>query len=103
MVHALGKIAPAAAGTPQQISTSDIPAHSIRFQIDPAAAGNVFICDRSNAVKATRVGVLAVLVPNKVYEVEFADESSPNNFALKGFWVDADTNDEGAIVSYTTH
>jgi len=61
MWHSLGKITVAAAGTPVQVTTPRYPCQTMFFQQVQGNTGKLYICDRADAVKATMVGVLAVI------------------------------------------
>ena len=106
----LGRVNIAAAGTPIVLTTGlSLPADGLRcqsFQIqaDPANTAIVYI-GTSALVKATRVGVLAILpkpaaadtgpFPSQTFSVPF----SANALDINRIYIDGATND-GVIVSY---
>lgn len=105
----LGRITVATSGTPVRATVNEgnpaarHAAHSILFERDVTTeTGKVYILDREDAVIATRVGVLAVLaIPtdNLLPSFSLTVTSSPNGFDTADFWVDADNDGEGCIVS----
>lgn len=101
--YSLGKIAPVTAGTPVQ-ATADgtIRVARVRFQ---AVAGNtgVAFVGVSGLVKATLVGAIASLaIPGSGQPpaVEIHSGDGTNALQLSDYWVDANVNAEGVVVSY---
>ncbi len=103
-----GAVIVASAGTPvvatqnQLVTTTRCAAHSILFQQIAGNTGKIYICDRSNAVKATLVGVLVVLpIPttNFLPSASATVTYSPSAFDLSNYYVDADVSNEGCLIS----
>jgi hypothetical protein len=101
----LGKIAPAAAGTPKPISVAAPSlagrAHRIFFAQLPGQTGAVYI-GRLGMVKGTLAGVIRVfaiptatgLLDHFAITCESGEQIEPSEYC-----VDADVNNEGALVS----
>jgi hypothetical protein len=102
-VKSLGKITVTTGGTPVQVSTTRVGANSIMFQQIPGNTGKMYIGD-STLVKATLVGVHAVLpIPttNILPSYTATIVEAPAGLNAAEFWVDAEVNGEGVLVSYT--
>ncbi len=103
-----GIVTVASAGTPvvatqnQSPTTTRCAAHSILFQQVSGNTGKIYICDRASAVKATGVGVLAVLsIPttNFLPSASATVTYSPSAFDLSNYYIDADVSNEGCLIS----
>ncbi len=99
----LGKVAPATAGTPKQITTdTTIKANRIVFAQIPATTGKAFV-GVSGLNRSTLAGALRAFLPPGAsgftddFEVE---AESGNALTVADYYVDADNNNEGVIVSY---
>lgn len=92
-------------GTPVQLSTTSIPCDKVNLEPMKASAaantGNIYV-GLSTMVKATLVGVLYVLAPGQPAttveppggeRLELQDDVS-------NYWIDADTANDGVLVSY---
>ena len=109
-VTPLGYVKVAAAGTPVQVTSglaqpsNRIAGQTLMVQAIPGNSGKIFL-GFANMVKATGVGVLAVLpIPtlNILPSTQISLPMLPAGLNIADFYLDADVNGEGAIVSYTT-
>jgi len=101
--NSLGKITVTTGGTPVRVTANHIGVNSIAFQQLAAQTGKIFI-GTATLNKGTLVGVLAVLaVPtaNILPSASFTIVNAPAGLDARDFWVDADVNGEGVLVSYT--
>jgi hypothetical protein len=112
MIQALGKITVPTPGTPVQV-TINLPdegnpaippytrCHGILVQALPTNGGNVYV--GTSAMDAVALsGVFAILgVPTANFLPTFsaALTITPNGLMASDFYLDADVNDEGAIVT----
>jgi hypothetical protein len=108
MWHSLGKVTVTNAGTPVQATQNQtnpaarFPCQSVVFEVWPANLGKIYICDRANAVKATGVGVLAILAApsaNNYPSAGVGVPSAPAALNAGDLWIDADNSGEGVLVS----
>lgn len=112
MVRSLGYVSVAAAGTPVRATNNEtdpaarIGAQAVLFQALPANAGPIYI-GLAGMDKTTGVGVLAILPgPTDPATGPFpsfspAQPLSAAAFNMADFYVDADNNDDGVVISYT--
>jgi hypothetical protein len=108
-VISLGKVTVASAGTPVNITVNftdlDTREHhrakAIQIQALPGNAGDVYVGLKGLLTKATLVGVLAVLSPGMTYREQLGE--TQNGLSVRDFSIDADTNNDAAVVSYTRH
>lgn len=108
MIGTLGKITVPAAGTPvsavagSNYENKPQPCHGIMVQTAPGNTGNIYV-GTADMDKSTLAGVFAVLpIPTDNFLPTFsaALTIAPNALKLNEFYIDADVNDDGAIVSY---
>ena len=99
-----GKVGVAAAGTPQPLALGVRTVRFLRFTPAPSATGKVYI-GSNGMVKATLAGVGKVFLPPGAagyydsYDIgPFDDEEIDTT----NFYLDADTNGEGPLVTYAT-
>lgn len=108
MLKSRGKVTVTTSGTPVRLTanesspTARVPCHAFMVEAWPSNTGKLYICDRSGAVIATGVGVAGILaIPTNnilpVFTVGFSN--APNAFNLGDYYLDADNNGEGGIVS----
>lgn len=100
---ALGKITVAVAGTPVQVLATNKPCNAIYFEQISGQTGKIYIMDRSTGNKTTLVGVLKVLlVPTSTFLPNWTVglPSTQNGLNVANFWIDADTSNESALVTY---
>jgi hypothetical protein len=105
MFVSLGKKTVTTAGTPVQISSTSIKAHSVCIQVNSANTGKIYI-GTSTLVAATYVGVLKVLPPpsaSSYPEFVATQIMAQNGIDLSELWIDSSVNGESAIVSYMTY
>lgn len=100
----LGLVTVAAAGTPVQCSSTHLGAQTIQVTIRPANTGVIYI-GMANMVKATGVGVIAVLAaPTSATTGPFASITfqgwAPAGLDLQNLYLDAGSSGDGAYVSY---
>lgn len=101
---ALGKIVTVHGGTPVQVSTTAHASHSVRIQALPTNTGLVYVGNGSNMVKATGVGVLAILnkPPTAFGPLDRYDagiDGMSNGIGLTELWIDSDVDTDGVLVS----
>lgn len=109
MIRSLGRVTVATSGTPVRATDNETdpaeryPVHSMLFERDNTGeTGLVYILDREDAVIATRVGVVAILaVPTSNILPSFSATITyaPSGLNLENYWVDADNDGEGCVVS----
>jgi hypothetical protein len=113
MWRSLGKVQVVATGTPVIATTNETdsaaryPCQTVFFQQVQGNTGKLWICDRSNAVKATGVGVLATIpAPTSVGGVatilpyaQVTIPSAPAALMANQFWIDADNSGEYCQIS----
>jgi len=108
MWRSLGKVTVTTAGTlvratnNETSSTARFPCQSLLFEQWPGNTGKIYICDRQNAVAATGVGVLAVLAPPTATGYPSCGvgvPTAPVPFNAVDFWIDAEVDGEGVLVS----
>lgn len=98
----LGKVAVATAGTITQVTTdATILASYVRIELVPGNTGDIHV-GLSTLVKATGVGVLAVLTKAQAdrWVFELYAPGGGNSIQLSQFYLDSGTNADGAYVSY---
>jgi hypothetical protein len=112
--HSLGYVPVPVPGTPVRATTNEstptkrIGCQTLFFEQLEANDGKIYVCDRSDAVKASGVGILAVIpAPTLVAGVAVTlpylsatIPTSPSGMDAARFWVDADNPGEGCLVSY---
>jgi len=108
-LHALGKVTVTTAGTPVIATTNAtaptdrLGANAILIEAWWANAGKIYICDRSNPVVATGVGVIAVLAPCTTNFIPSFSATLPyasGGLSVNDIWIDAETSADGVLVSY---
>ena len=113
MWHSLGKVTITNSGTPVQATTNEtvpakrFPAQTIFFQQVQSNTGKLYIMDRSNGVKGTGVGVLAVIaaptlsagVATVLPYAAVTIPTAPTPLNAADFWIDADNSAEACQVS----
>ena len=110
-VRAHGRITVPSGGTPVRATSNEsdasdrVPCHSIMFQRNVSSeTGRVYILKGSTAGFANVIAVLAAPTVGStatgiLASATFVANLSPNAFNLAEFYVDAETNDDGCIVS----
>ncbi len=108
-LRALGRITIITSGTPVRATlneddpTKRYPAHAMLFERDVTTeTGKIYILDREDAVIATRVGVVGILaIPtdNLLPSFSATVTYAPVGLNLNDYWIDADVDGEGCIVS----
>jgi len=107
MWKSLGKVTIGAAGTPVQVTTTRYGCQTVFFQQVSTNTGKLWICDRADAVKATGVGILAV-IPAPTLTAGVATilpycactiPSAPGGLDASQFWIDVDNGQESCQVS----
>ena len=86
-----------AAGTPERAVSGSTACAGLKIH-NPHATSKLYICDRSNAVKATGVGVIEVLAGGGTFEL--GEQDGAEKLDLADYWIDADAN---AQLAYVTH
>jgi hypothetical protein len=108
MWRSLGKVTVTTAGTLVRATNNEAtptlryPCQSLLFEQWPGNTGNIYICDRSDANKTTGVGVLAILLKPTTTGLPSAGcgiPTAPTPFNAADFWIDADVNGEGVLIS----
>jgi hypothetical protein len=103
--RSLGAFTVPVAGVPVRIT---LPAdqiktvHAFSIQALHTNTGKVFVGDRQAMVKATFVGVLAVIpIPtaNLIGSFTSAIANGANAIPIDNLWLDVDTNGEGVLMS----
>jgi hypothetical protein len=82
--------------------TERLPCQSILFEQWPGNTGRIYICDRQTADKNTGTGVLAILMPPSTTGLPSAGvgvPSAPAALNAADFWLDAEVNGEGVLIS----
>lgn len=104
---ALGIKTVASAGTPVQIQAASTPCNQVNFQpvksVGPYTdnAGAIYI-GLQGMSKSTGAGVLYVLKPGvPASSVEAKSSRNVNMDDVSNYWVDADSNGDGVLVSYS--
>ena len=111
--HSLGKITVTASGTPVRITSNEsspstrYPTQTIMIQQLPANTGIIYVCDRANADISTLTGVVAqipipTLSGGVAAVLPYATITIPTSAAplnAAEYYVDADQNGEGCLVS----
>ena len=108
-LNSYGLVKVTVAGTPVKLTANggwkspfaDHPFQSLFVEADPANTGKIFV-GFSNMVRATRVGVLAVIPPPTANSFGFYSPSEvtvPAGHQLDDLYMDADNSGEGGIVS----
>lgn len=98
----LGKIAPTAAGTPVQV-TADNTIRTFKIYMAQIAGttGKVYV-GRQGLVKGTLAGVIKefAIPAAGLLDVFVIESESGEQLVPADYWVDADVNNEGVLVSY---
>jgi hypothetical protein len=106
--HSIGKVTVAVSGTPVQVPNAGrIPCQTIFFQQVSTNTGKIYICDRSNAVFSTGVGVLATIpaptfingVATVLPYAAVTVPSAPAALDAAQIWIDVDVGGESCQVS----
>lgn len=107
MIRPVAKILVATAGTPVQATsqepdpTKPVVIHGILVQALPTNQGHVYI-GTATMDKDTLADVFAILATptaNFLPTFSAALTIAPNGLSLNQFWIDADNNDDGALVT----
>lgn len=108
-IRSLGRITVITSGIPVRATFNEVdparryPTHAMLFQRDdPTETGNVYILDSEDAVIATRVGVIGILaVPtvNILPSFSATITLAAAGLNLVNYFIDADIDGEGCIVS----
>jgi hypothetical protein len=107
-IDSLGKVTVAAAGTPVRITNNEVDpvksvrAHSFLIQVLPTNTGKIYI-GKASMNKVTLAGVFVVLgLPSSVAIPSFSATLSyaPAAFELIKIFIDADVDDDGALVTF---
>lgn len=109
MIQPLGKLVVVAAGTPVAVQSllgvninKPTPIHAIMVQAWFANSGKIYV-GVEGMNKLTGVGVMAVLpAPTDSFIATFsaALTIAPNGMRVADFWIDADTTNDSALVTF---
>ena len=101
----LGKIVVASAGTIKQATTTTLNVNAIMFQTLTGQSGNQMYIGTSALVKSTLVGCLHILqkpvaTPASLDYWIMQAQAGGDPIDLSTIWFDADTTNDGILVSY---
>lgn len=109
MIDPQGRIDVAVAGTPARLTknqadpTLRYPCHAFIVEALPTNSGKIYVMRGNNAfVGATYANVAAVIAPpttNIIPSFQAGFSASANPFNLADYYIDAQTNGEGVIVT----
>jgi hypothetical protein len=107
MWRSLGKVVPGAGVFVRSTANESDPlarysAHAMLFQQIPGNTGKIYIADRETANITTGVGVLATLAIPSANTLPSASATvtyAPAAFNLNDYWIGAEVNGEGCLVS----
>lgn len=107
MIEAVGKFTVVVPGTLVRVTSqkadpaASYPVHGVLFQVLPANVGRVYV-GASNMSRVNRTGLFGMLAaPSGALLPSFSVSLTiaPNGIALGDFYLDADTADDGVIVT----
>jgi hypothetical protein len=107
MLTSLGKVTIDTAGVLKRATynlstpTTKFLCHSIMIEAWPTNTGKVYICDRSNAVASTGVGIVAILGVPTVNSIPTFTDTITGAIAainLEGIWIDVENSGDSVLV-----